>query len=133
MINHLVAGLSTNKGRGPCGYVGGSMGQLGFQELFVIFLIALLVFGPRKLPELGKSLGKGLREFKRATEDLKSSWEDHMKDVEEPFKEATKDIHRDLEETARDINASLEATHNSTPESSQQSTQPAETAPKEKV
>ncbi len=73
------------------------MGQLGFQELFVIFLIALLVFGPRKLPELGKSLGKGLREFKRATEDLKSSWEDHMKDVEEPFKEATKDIHRECE------------------------------------
>ena len=114
------------------------MGQLGFQELFVIFLIALLVFGPRKLPELGKSLGKGLREFKRATEDLKSSWEDHMKDVEEPFKEVTKDIHRDLEETARDINASLDnasldATHNSTPESSQGSTQPAETAPKEKV
>src|SRR5438093_11163524 len=97
------------------------MGQLGFQELFVIFLIALLVFGPRKLPELGKSLGKGLREFKRATEDLKSSWAHHMKDVEEPFKEATKDIHRHLEETARGMNASLDnatlaATPNSPPE-----------------
>src|SRR6059036_3975276 len=99
MIIHLVAGLSTNKGRGPCGYVGGSMGQLGFQELFVIFLIALLVFGPRKLPELGKSLGKGLREFKRATEDLKSSWEDHMKDIEEPLK----DTKKDLEETGREL------------------------------
>ena len=46
------------------------MGQLGFQELLIIFVIALLVFGPKKLPELGKSLGKGLREFKKATEDL---------------------------------------------------------------
>jgi TatA/E family protein of Tat protein translocase len=109
------------------------MGQLGFQEIFLIFLIALLVFGPRKLPELGKSLGKGLREFKRATEDLKSSWEDQMRDVEEPFKEATKDIHKDLEETARDINAGLDTTHPPKPESSQESTQPAETAPKEKV
>ena len=42
------------------------MGQLGFPELVVIFVIALLVFGPKKLPELGKSLGKGLREFKKS-------------------------------------------------------------------
>jgi len=108
------------------------MGQLGFQELFVIFLIALLVFGPRKLPELGKSLGKGLREFKRATEDLKSSWEDQMREVEEPFKEATKDIHKELEETASEVK-SLDPAHNSGPESSHESSQPTETAPKEKV
>jgi len=44
---------------------------LGMQELIVIFIIALLVFGPRKLPELGRSLGRGLREFKRASEELK--------------------------------------------------------------
>ena len=56
------------------------MGQLGLQEIIIIFVIALIVFGPKKLPELGKSLGKGLREFKRATEDLKSNWDDHMRD-----------------------------------------------------
>jgi sec-independent protein translocase protein TatA len=44
---------------------------LGMQELIVIFIIALLVFGPRKLPELGRSLGRGLAEFKRASEELK--------------------------------------------------------------
>ena len=44
------------------------MGQLGFSEMLVIFIVALLVFGPKKLPELGKSLGKGIREFKKATE-----------------------------------------------------------------
>ena len=112
------------------------MGQLGFQELFVIFLIALLVFGPRKLPELGKSLGKGLREFKRATEDLKSSWEDHMREVEEPFKEVAKDINKDLEETARDTKGGFEPTYNSAPEPSQSthsSATPTETAPKETV
>ena len=75
------------------------MGQLGFQEILIIFIIALLVFGPKKLPELGKSLGKGLREFKKATEDLKSNWEDHMRDIEEPLK----DTKKDLEETGREL------------------------------
>jgi TatA/E family protein of Tat protein translocase len=44
---------------------------LGMQEMIVIFVIALLVFGPKKLPELGRSLGRGLAEFKRASEELK--------------------------------------------------------------
>jgi len=44
---------------------------LGMQELIVIFIIALLVFGPRKLPELGRALGRGLAEFRRASEELK--------------------------------------------------------------
>ena len=81
------------------------MGQLGFQELLIIFVIALLVFGPKKLPELGKSLGKGLREFKRATEDLKSSWADQMKEVEEPVKEAA----NDLAETSKDVKSEFYA------------------------
>lgn len=44
---------------------------LGMQELIVIFVIALLIFGPKKLPELGRSLGRSLGEFRRASEDLK--------------------------------------------------------------
>jgi sec-independent protein translocase protein TatA len=49
-------------------------GPLGVQELIIIFVIALIVFGPRKLPELGKSLGRGLSEFKRASNDLRNSF-----------------------------------------------------------
>ncbi len=44
---------------------------MGMQELIVIFVIALLIFGPKKLPEIGRSLGRGLAEFKRASEELK--------------------------------------------------------------
>ncbi len=55
------------------------MGSLGMQELIVIFVIALIVFGPRKLPELGKSLGKGLAEFKKASNELKSTWEEEVR------------------------------------------------------
>lgn len=51
------------------------MGGLGFSEIILIFLVALVVFGPRKLPEIGKMLGKALNEFKKASDELKSTIE----------------------------------------------------------
>jgi TatA/E family protein of Tat protein translocase len=54
------------------------MWNLGFPELVIIFVVALVIFGPRKLPELGRSLGKGLSEFKRASNELKRTWEDEV-------------------------------------------------------
>ena len=47
------------------------MPNIGPAELIVILIVALVVFGPRKLPELGKSLGAGLREFRKSTQSLK--------------------------------------------------------------
>jgi|SRR5579884_3805321 len=74
--------------------------NLGFPEILMIFIIALLVFGPKKLPELGKSLGKGLREFKKATDELKSNWDDQLKDVTSSVNEIKDSVHsatRDIE------------------------------------
>jgi sec-independent protein translocase protein TatA len=88
------------------------MGPLGFQELIVIFVIALLVFGPKKLPELGKSLGKGIREFKKATDDMKANWDDHIRDVEEPIKE----VRKDLQETSQSIKDETSSSNGSQPE-----------------
>jgi TatA/E family protein of Tat protein translocase len=55
------------------------MGNLGMPEIIVIFILALIVFGPRKLPEIGKSLGKGLAEFKKASNDLRRTWEEEVR------------------------------------------------------
>jgi len=63
------------------------MGNLGFQEIVLIFIIALIIFGPRKLPEIGKTLGKSLAEFKRATNDLKHSWEEEVRLESEKLKQ----------------------------------------------
>jgi len=57
-------------------------GPIGMPELLVIFVIALIIFGPRKLPELGKSLGRSLGEFRRASNDLRHTLEEEIR-VEE--------------------------------------------------
>ena len=57
-------------------------GPIGMPELIIILVIALIIFGPRKLPELGKSLGRSLNEFKKASQDLQNTLEQEIK-VEE--------------------------------------------------
>ena len=54
-------------------------GSIAMPELIIIFVIALIIFGPRKLPELGRSLGKSLAEFKRASNELKSTLEEEIR------------------------------------------------------
>ena len=55
------------------------LGSIGMPELIIIFVIALIIFGPRKLPELGRSLGKSLAEFKKASNELKSTLEEEIR------------------------------------------------------
>ncbi len=60
---------------------------IGLPELIIIMVIALVIIGPSKLPDLAKALGKGMSEFKKATQEIKESL-----NVEEEFKEAKKDL-----------------------------------------
>jgi TatA/E family protein of Tat protein translocase len=67
-------------------------GNIGFPELLVILTIALLVFGPKKLPEIGKSIGKAIREFRKTTDEIKEKLEeeiqaDEFKNIKEELKE----------------------------------------------
>jgi sec-independent protein translocase protein TatA len=58
------------------------MGPVGFPEMVVIFLVALVLFGPKKLPELGRTLGKAIAEFRRAQGELKATFEREMQNLE---------------------------------------------------
>jgi TatA/E family protein of Tat protein translocase len=62
------------------------MGNLGMPELIMIMVLALLLFGPKKLPEIGKQVGKALGEFKRASNDLKRTIEDEMEKASDAVK-----------------------------------------------
>src|SRR5579872_292759 len=69
------------------------MGPVGVQEMIVIFLVALVLFGPKKLPELGKTIGKAITEFRRAQSELKATFETHMRELEKES-QSIKDVTR---------------------------------------
>ena len=74
------------------------MGPLGWPEMAFIFILALLLFGPKKLPELGRTLGKAMTEFRRASNELKATFDREMKNLEqetEPIKQAASEYHYD--------------------------------------
>ena len=64
-------------------------GSIGMPELVIILVIALIIFGPRKLPELGRSLGKSIGEFKRASNELRHTLDEEIR-VEEQKEQRTK-------------------------------------------
>ena len=74
------------------------MGTLGIPEMMFIFTLALLLFGPKKLPELGRTVGKALAEFRRAQGELKATFDREMRNLEretESLKEATNNYYQD--------------------------------------
>lgn len=75
------------------------IGSLGLPELLLIFIVALIVFGPRRLPEIGKTLGKALGEFKKATDDFKNTLErevrmDELKQIPPTINAAVQSVSR---------------------------------------
>lgn len=61
------------------------MFDLGIQELIVIFIVALLVFGPKRLPELGRTIGKGIGELKRAVHGVKEQMDSELNELKQPI------------------------------------------------
>lgn len=73
------------------------MGPLGWQETILIFVLALLLFGPKKLPELGKTVAKAIGEFRRASNELKDTWNREMSAIERE----NEDIRKEANEVAQ--------------------------------
>ena len=81
-------------------------GPIGMPELIVIMVLALIIFGPRKLPELGRSLGRSLNEFKRASNELKHTLDEEIRVEEQRTTEAERHAQRVAEEQRRAEQAS---------------------------
>ena len=76
------------------------MGPLGVPELIFIFVLALLIFGPKKLPQLGKTFGKSIAEFRRASNDLRSTFQREMDAIDrenQEVKDVAKEVKKDLD------------------------------------
>ena len=83
------------------------MGPLGWQETIFIFVIALLVFGPKKLPELGRNIGKAMSEFRRASSELKTTWDRQMVELEketQPIKQIAQEYSSEIRSSYDDNN-----------------------------
>ena len=84
-------------------------GPLGGQEILVIILLALLLFGPKKIPEIARSLGKGFREFKQSTSGLMDSINEEVKDIGESPARPAKPARQTAAQSAPASPARLEA------------------------
>lgn len=76
------------------------MWNLGWQETMFIFLLALVIFGPKKLPELGKNIAKGLAEFRKHSSELKATFDREMANIEKD----TAEVRQDLQKYTNEIN-----------------------------
>ena len=81
-------------------------GTLGMPELILIFVVALLLFGPRKMPDIGRSIGRALGEFRRASNEFRRTIEDEV--AAEEVKEVEKDL-RGIRDVVKNPLESLES------------------------
>ncbi|MGD0917350.1 MAG: Sec-independent protein translocase protein TatB [Thermodesulfobacteriota bacterium] len=86
------------------------MFNIGFPELLIILAIALIIFGPNKLPELAKGLGRAMKEFRKATDEVKQSFEAETRDLEEMKSVFTEEnlLAHLAEEPSKDSEATIE-------------------------
>ena len=106
------------------------IGTLGTQEMVFIFILALVLFGPKKLPEIARTVGKALSEFRRASSELKATFDREMTSLEAESREL-KEIGSSIRQDAYNYNydySSYEATYEGSYTGEENQSQPAITA-----
>ena len=88
---------------------------IGLPELIIILIVALIVFGPKKLPDLAKSLGKGMAEFKKVTDEFKSTVESDLSSIENEIKDVKKDLTEEIYNPEVASQAEIPATSGTAP------------------
>ena len=71
--------------------------MIGTSEIIVILFVALLLFGPKRIPEIARGLGKGMNEFKKATSEIKKEINNEMQDVKSTVEKETRTVKNDIE------------------------------------
>lgn len=80
-------------------------------EIFIVILVVLLLFGSKRIPEVAKGLGKGMREFKKATDDIREEFDKNTSDVKDDIKELKNDINdktSDITKNVKDFEKKLD-------------------------
>jgi sec-independent protein translocase protein TatA len=86
----------------------GSILFISGQEMVIVFIIVLLLFGSKGIPEVAKGIGKGLREFKKATDEIKTELKDSSSGVMDQINEIKRDIESDTREVVNTIKKDIE-------------------------
>jgi len=87
----------------------GSILFISGQEIIIVLLIALLLFGSKEIPRIAKVFGQGMKEFRRATDDIKREFEDSSSEVVKDFKDIKDDLSKDADEVVDNINKNLDS------------------------
>lgn len=77
------------------------------QEIFIIMAVALVLFGANKIPDIAKGLGKGMREFRKATDDIKKEFNESTKEVKEDIKDITDTVGKDIKDASDTLNKKM--------------------------
>jgi sec-independent protein translocase protein TatA len=88
------------------------MGPIGWQEMVIIFVVALMLFGPKELPRIGKTVAKALNDFKRASNELKDTWQRELNDLERETQDIRSEITKETEQISQTTSSYGESYYN---------------------
>jgi len=88
------------------------MGPIGFPETILIFIVALMLFGPKELPKIGKTVAKALNDFKRASNELKDTWQRELTALEQETQDIRKEITQETDQISKTTSSYGESYYN---------------------